>query len=221
MIDRIPLEPDRRSLLTIVGASFALAACGAASNLIGPPEAPQIYVLRPVVGDLSGPKVTWALAVDRPDAADNLDIARIAISRSANTQDYYANASWPDKLPNLVQSALVETLEKSGRIEQVAGDTAGVRTDYLLQTEIRQFEARYDQPDGAPTVVVRIAARLIARDRHTIVARTVSTREIAATQNSIDAAVVAFNAALGDVIAQIAGWTLNASPLPVERKPRR
>jgi cholesterol transport system auxiliary component len=219
MSNRILLNPSRRSLLAIAGASFALSACDV-SKLIGPPDALQIYVLRPTLGELGGPKVAWALAVDRPEAADNLDISRIAISRSANTQDYFANAAWADKLPNLVQSAIVDAFEKSGRIDQVASDTEGVRTNYLLQTEIREFEARYDQPDGAPTVVVRIAARLVARDGHTIVARIVSERKTPATQNSIDAAVMAFDRALGDVTTQIANWALGAPP-PKESKARR
>ncbi len=111
-----------------------------------------------------------------------------------------------------MQSALVEGFEKSGRIDQIASDTEGVRTDYLLQIDIRAFEARYDQPDGAPTAVVRVAARLVSRDGHTIVARTVAEHETAAAQNSIDSAVDAFDRAFGDVATQLIGWTLGAAP---------
>jgi cholesterol transport system auxiliary component len=216
MSNRILVEPSRRSLLAIGGATLTLAACSL-QNVIGPPEAPQIYVLHATLPNLGGPKVAWALAVDRPETANNLDIERIAISRSANTQDYYANAVWTDKVPNLVQGALVEAFEKSGRIDQVTSDTGAVRTDYRLQTEIREFEARYNQPDGAPTAVVRIAARLVVRDRHAIVLTTVVERETPATQNSVDAAVNAFNRSSGEAIAQIVNWTLSAPSPKAER----
>lgn len=195
----------------VAAATLALSACGL-SNLIGPPEAPRMYVLRPTTGDVHGPRVSWALAVEGPDAASNLDSDRIAISRSANTEDYYANAAWPDKLPRVVQNALVQAFEKSGRIDQVADDTSSVHSDYILQTEIRSFEARYAQPDGAPTAVVTIAARLISRSDHSIVARTVLDEEAPASQNSVDAAVEAFDHALGDAATKLVNWTLAAAP---------
>jgi cholesterol transport system auxiliary component len=212
--------PSRRALLITSGASVLLAACG--GNLIGPPEAAPIYVLRPKLGNLAGPKVAWALAVDVPEAADNIDTRRIAISRSANTQDYFANSAWPDKLPNLVQGALIEAFEGSGRIDQVATDTQGVHTDYLLQSEVRDFEARYDKPDGAPTAVVKLAVALILRSDHTIAGHMVAAHETAATQNSIEASVEAFDRALGEVLSQVVTWALDvpATAVPKERTRR-
>lgn len=201
----------RHMVAVIAAATLALSACGV-DKLIGPPEAPQIYVLRPTPGGTQGPRVSWALAVDRPDAANDLDTDRIAISRSANTQDYYANATWPDKLPSVVQNLLVQSFEKSGRIDQVATDEAGVHTDNILQTDIRTFEAHYAQPDGVPTAVVAIAARLISRDNHSIVARTLVEEQAPATQNSVDAAVDAFNRALSSATTRLVNWTLTAVP---------
>jgi len=201
----------RHTVAVIAAATLALNACGI-DKLIGPPEAPQIYVLRPAAGDIQGPRVSWALGVDRPDAANDVDTDRIAISRSANTQDYYANASWPDKLPSVVQDLLVQAFEKSGRIDQVATDAAGVHTDYILQTDIRTFEAHYALPDGPPTGVVAIEARLISRNDHSIVARTLVEEQALATQNSVDAAVDAFDRALGNATTRLVNWTLGAVP---------
>ena len=201
----------RHMVAVIAAATLSLSACGV-DKLIGPPEAPQIYVLRLAAGDIQGPHVSWALAVDRPDAANDLDTDRITISRSANTQDYYANAVWPDKLPSVVQNLLVQSFEKSGRIDQVATYAAGVHTDYILQTDIRTFEAHYAQPDGVPTAVVAIQARLISRDDHSIVARTLVEEQAAATQNSVDAAVDAFDRALGNATTRLVNWTLAAVP---------
>jgi cholesterol transport system auxiliary component len=201
----------RHTVAVIAAATLALSACGV-DKLIGPPEAPQIYVLRPATGDLQGPRVSWALAVDNPNAANDFDTDRIAISRSANTRDYYANAVWPDKLPSVIQNLLVQAFEKSGRIDQVASDAAGLHTDYTLQTDIRTFEAHYAQPDGVPTAVVVIAASLISRDSHSIVARTLVEQQAPATQNSIDAAVDAFDRAFGNATTQLVNWTLASVP---------
>src|SRR5580692_9939622 len=94
------LKLDRR--LFLLGASaLALAGC---SNLVGPGEAAQIYVLKPAIpATAAGAPVPWALSLLIPSATDALDTQRIALTRGDTTLDYYANAVWPDRLPLLVQ----------------------------------------------------------------------------------------------------------------------
>ncbi len=43
--------------------------------------------------------VPWRLAVATPDAPASLDTARSALTRSATTMDYFANAAWNDRIP--------------------------------------------------------------------------------------------------------------------------
>src|SRR5262249_60912719 len=121
-------------------------------------------------------------------------------------------ASWPDKLPNVLHTALIDAFEKSGRIDQVASDTKGVRSDYLLQIDIRDFEARYADPEGAPTTVVALQARLVARHDRTIAGHLSVREESAAQQNTIGAAIDAFDRATGAAIAKIVSWALSAVP---------
>jgi len=208
MRSRHGIAMDRRLLLVLGSTSFALSACGV-DKLLGPPAAPQLYVLKPVMpASDPGPKVAWALAIDLPEAPQNLDSDRIAISRSANTQDYFANAAWPDQLPAMIQGSLVSAFEASGRIDQVVRDTEGVRTDYLLKIDVRDFEARYDQPDGAPTAVVAFQAILVDLKDRNLAAHLLVRKESAATQNSVDASVEAMDRALGAALADIVHWTL-------------
>src|SRR5579871_6257384 len=103
-----------RRLFLIGGSSLALAACGSLDKLIGPPDAPQIYALRPpAAAPQAGAKVSWALSIAKPDAADNLDSSRIALARGDTQFDYYANAVWPDHVTDLVQTALLAGFESS------------------------------------------------------------------------------------------------------------
>ncbi len=204
---------DRRALL-LGGVAIALAGCS--SNLIGPPEAAPFYKLEPALPAPSGgPRVGWSLAVTLPEANDAFDSNRIAISRSSQTLDYFADAVWPDRLTQLVQTSLVDALEKSGRIDQVSPDTAGLHANLLLQTQIVNFEARYDQPDAAPTAVVKIEARLVTNRNREIVSHLVASQEVQAGANTIPAAVDALDRAFGAVLGQIVGWVLSA---PVHRE---
>ena len=85
----------------------------------------------------------------------------------------------------------------------------------MLQTDLRDFEARYDVPDGIPTAVVNIEAKLITNPGRNIVAHFTAAKNVTATQNSVAAAVQALDAAFGAVCAQIVNWTLSA-PVPKE-----
>ena len=207
-----PSAMNRRSLLIFGATSMALSACSV-GKLFGPPDAPQLYVLKPAMpAPESSAKITWALAIDLPEATQNLDSDRIAISRSPNTQDYYGNAAWPDQLPEIIQGLVVSAFESNGRIEQVVRDTDGIRTDYLLKIDIRDFEARYDQPEGAPTAAIAFQVILVDRKDRSFAAHLSIKKESAATQNTVDAAIEAMDRALSAALADIVTWTLATLP---------
>ena len=204
----------RRALL-LGGAALALAGC---SDLIGPSSAPvQLYALKPSGGaPTAGPKVPWHLSVGMPTATDYLDRARVALIKPDTSVDYFADSQWTDHLPVLVQEALVEAFENSGRIDGVAAESDGFKADYVLQTDLRDFEARYDQADGIPTAVVRIEAKIAPTIGRSIASSLQSSHQVQATQNSVAAAVQAMDAALGQALAEIVNWALS-QPMPSKR----
>ncbi|MGD0190576.1 MAG: ABC-type transport auxiliary lipoprotein family protein [Rhizomicrobium sp.] len=195
-----------RRVLCVAGtSSLLLAGCG--GGLISPSQAPlQIYVLNPAVRRLDGPQISWQLAVGRPEVTESLQSERIALLRG-NTLDYFANAEWSDPTARLLQTLLVEAFETSGRISGVAAESAGVRADYSLETEVRNFEAHYVDENGAPDVVVAIVAKLL--DQKGNVLGTLESRHDArATQNTVSTVVTAFERATGDAVEEIAAWAL-------------
>ncbi|MEI9888902.1 MAG: ABC-type transport auxiliary lipoprotein family protein [Rhizomicrobium sp.] len=155
---------DRRAVLVAGVSSLALAAC---SGVIGPPEPAPLYLLAPSLPPAGGgPRAPWQLSVVLPEAADSIDTTRIVLVHQTGQMDYFADSSWQDRLSFLVQAALVEAFESSGRVTGVGRDTQGLKSDYLLLTDIRNFEARYAVDDTPPTVEVRLAVKLIgARSR--------------------------------------------------------
>ena len=202
----LPLLSRRLLLAGVPG--LALAGC---SGLLGPSEAPKLYVLRPkLAAAVAGAKVPWALSIAAPDANSGLDSERIAIVRPPASLDYYANAAWSDRLPALLQDALVDAFEASGRIDAISRDTDGAHADYILTVDVRDFEARYDQPDGVPTAVVRLGAKLLSALKRDIVARFDAAEEVPATLNSVDATVEALDTALASALTKIVAWALDA-----------
>ena len=204
---------DRRFLLLAGASAVALAAC---SNIVGPPEPPPLYVLRPPVPPAGGgARVGWQLSVVVPEAPDSLDTNRIVLQHPNQTMDYYADAEWPDRLSLLVQSALLDAFGATNRIAAVGRDTDGLKSDYLLETDIRDFEAIYETEDTAPSVVVRIDAKIVNAHTRAIVKSFNARSEVDAGANTVPSVVTAMNQALGEVMDKIVGWALT-TPDPVK-----
>jgi cholesterol transport system auxiliary component len=212
---------DRRHLLLAGGAAFVLAACATSGRQT------QIYVLRPdIPNNPPGNKVGWELAVGIPYAAGSLNSDRIALTRTSETLDFFADSAWTDQLPVMLQNALIESFEKSGRIKAVSRETAGLQADYVLETEVRDFAARYSSADAPPDVVVRIAAKIVKLPDRTIVSTHDFVQRSTASENRVPAVVSAFNAALTASLREIVEWTLNApsgtsAPASPARRRRR
>jgi cholesterol transport system auxiliary component len=189
---------------------LVLAGCGSLLEPSNPPL--QIFLLKPrleALGD--APKASWQLAVAAPEMAQMLDTHRIVLVRGA-TMDYYADAQWTDPASRLLQGLLVEAFKESGKIVGVGRDTGEVRADYILQTQVRDFEAQYQDENGAPTVVVSISAQLTAARTREVVASFETTKNVPAAQNSVPAVVDAFGAATRAALEDIARWALRTPP---------
>jgi len=201
---------DRR--LFLIGASaLGLSACS--GNLIGPPDAGPIYPLRPDFPPVPpGPQVNWSLAILRPDVPGGLDTDRIALLQPDHTMDYYAKATYPDRLPALVERALLEGFEASGRISAVAREEDALHADYNLLVEVRDCQAVYAVQDGIPSVVVTLNAKLATAHGRRIIGVTNVSRKGQASTNSTGAAVAALQGALGEAVTTIVGWTLATAP---------
>ncbi len=87
------------------------------------------------------------LLIDLPLSPAGLDTARIALTRSAVSIDYFADSEWTDRAPLLVQTALVQSFENSGAITAIDRESVGLRADFILKPEIRHFEAVYDSSE--------------------------------------------------------------------------
>ena len=159
------------------------------------------------------------MSITIPDAPASIDTIRIALNPTPSTLDYYADASWPDRAPVLIQSYLIEAFEFGDRVA-VARDTDGLMADYMLRTELREFQARYtgrtapltDQPVTPPEISVRLDARLVAVLERRVVESVSVVQRASARTNDLDGIVAAFDEALSAALAEIVNWTYAAAP---------
>jgi cholesterol transport system auxiliary component len=209
----------RKSIVVIAALLLAAAVpgCSAIPGL-GPP--PNIYQLAPkTTFRLDLPKVDWQLEVEEPLANGGLDTNRIALMTSPIEVKYFADSRWIDRVPKLMQTLLMESFENTGKIVGVGRESAGLRADYTLKSELRQFQAEFIENDKIPTIRVRLNVKLVTEPREDIVAFRNFENTTVAAGGDIQSVVLAFNEAINKVLRQVVEWTLTtAPPLPASHK---
>ena len=184
-----------------------LAACTGILPGQGPPA--DIYTLTPKSTFEPGlARVEWQLVVDEPHAMGAIDTTRIALAKSPTRMDYFASVRWSERAPQMVQTLLVESFENSGRIVSVGREAIGLRSDYNLRTDLREFQAEYYDLKAGPRIRVRINAKIVKQPRRAIIASRNFEQVVVANGTSVEAVVVAFDEALGKVLRQTVEWTL-------------
>lgn len=196
-----------RSLL----AAVVLTVLGACAVL--DPTAPNLYTLTPSGPvDPSVPRADWQLLVEPPVASAGIDTPRIAVTRDVTAIDYFADVSWADRAPILVQGLIIQSFENSGRIVAVGRDSVGLRADFVLKTDLRDFQAEFVTAGATfpERVRVRIAAKLVGMPRRTIEAGETFEAIVPVRGRTFPDVVSAFNEALDVVESGLVAWTLRA-----------
>src|SRR6185312_17064332 len=133
-----------------IALTLALAGCGLPEFGSGPP--PDLYTLSPkstFAPEL--PQVDWQLVVEQPSAAKGIDTDRIAIAPTSLEVKYFPSARWADRAPKMIQTLLLQSFENSKKIVSVGPQSLGLRSDFVLKTELREFQAEKNA-DGTTSV---------------------------------------------------------------------
>jgi cholesterol transport system auxiliary component len=200
-----PLRPSRR----LLAGAMALAFAGCSRLFVNPPPR-YIFRLTPAAtfpANLPRPRPRAQLLVFQPTAPAAIDRRRIALTRSALSLDYFADAEWADTVSAMVQTVLANSFENSRSITVISG-SLGLRPEFILATEIRHFEAQYGGSGGPPDVLVSIEAKLVAMPEHDVVAQALFERHVPAAGNDLPSIVSAFDAALRGVVTEIVIWSV-------------
>jgi len=200
-----------RAAAAALAVTATLAAC-AALQLPGQGPPADVYTLTPkstFAADL--PRVDWQLVVEEPQAAGGIDTQRIALGKSPTHLDYFASARWTERAPLMVQTLMVESFENTGRIVAVGREAVGLRSDFSLRTDLREFQAEYYDTQGLPRIRVRLNAKIVKQPRRAIIASKTFEQVVEAQGTDMSDVVAAFDDALGKVLKHAVEWTLRTA----------
>ena len=198
----------RRPRWRMLMSALVLAVAGCAGVLPGHGTPPKLFTLTPkstYADDL--PRASRQLVVEVPVTAESLNTLRIALRHDPLSLEYYRDVRWTERAPVMVQTLLIESFENSGKIVAVARKATDLRADYVLKTDLREFQAEYDGADP-PFAHVRVNAKLVKLPQRTIIAWYTAERRVRAEGNDVRQIIYAFDGALGGTLKAIVEWAL-------------
>jgi cholesterol transport system auxiliary component len=193
--------------IVLVGAITLLGGCAA----IGGPKT-EVKVYAPassVTVDPSWPALDWHLSIGTSAGNQMLDSSRIAVRPTPDRFQVYKGAAWADNAPELLQTALVEGFEDSGKLAAVGRFGSVTRGDAGLLVEVRAFETVYT--DGRPEAVIEVQVRLVKFRGGGTVGSKRFRHAIPGASPEIDDMVAAFGTAMSAITTDIVGWTLQVA----------
>ena len=179
----------------IICAALALAACS------GP--TPKTYDLSAPQGGFAARAGRGQIVIAEPAATQALDAERILIRPKSDEVAYLSGAQWADRLPKLVQTRLIQTFENARLLAHVGRPGDRLASDRTLDSEIRNFEIDVERGEA----VVAISVKIVDDRSGRIVAGELFQARVPASASGGEAAAVALDSALGQVMRAIVQWT--------------
>ena len=104
---------------------------------------------------------TGQLVIPEPTSLALLDTDKILLRYADGDRPGFAGAQWPDMLPKVVQSRVIQSFESAGYLRAIGRPPEGMTGDYTLLLDLRSFHVSVDP---TPTAVVEIASKIITPD---------------------------------------------------------
>ena len=202
------LSPRAALRLSLIALMMFLTSCVDPLSLVSG-EPPRLFDLTPKsTFDETLPEAPARLSVDVPTATAGLNTARIALKPTPTQFEYYAGARWVDVVPVMTQTLLLESLDTSEKIDVLGRGAYGLRADYGLLVNIREFQAEYSDVDDPPDVRIRFQARLVTMPRRTHVSSTSVVGLATAESRKLSDIINAFDLAFGRAAKDLVSWTI-------------
>lgn len=190
------LDPGTRATRGAAAALGALLAGGCASGAFESDQPhQQLYVLAGVPARAAETILPIDLSVAQPQVRPGLDTDRIAVLYPDRRLDYFAASRWGGPADAVVQSLLIESLRNGAGLRSVQGDVSTFAPEYVLQTEVTDFQAEYLGEGTTPQVHVQFIVTVGRFADRRPLASFVADARAPAESNNLRAVVAAFEKA--------------------------
>ncbi len=190
----------------------SLGGCAGLGTLQQAAKPNDLYLLTPKSTFSSSlPKVQKQIVVQEPTATAAVDTDQIAIQPTPLQVQYLPRARWVDRAPLIVQALLVESYENSNRVAAVGRSTVGLRADYIIVPDLREFQGIViAETENSKTVrvEVRMNIKIIDEFEDKIIASSSFQENVVAASDQTPDLVTAFDVALGKTMRDAVEWSV-------------
>lgn len=210
-------EPLRRMIASIDKFSGALARNSDSVDTIfaslerltgsGPKVVPRIFDL-PAAREFPGlsKRPDGQLQIAEPTTLGSHDSDKILVSSGAGEKPSLENAQWPDLLPKVIQSRIVQSFENAGYLRVIGRVPDGARAEAQLLIDIRSFQIA---TGPSATAEVELAATIVGSEGRIVEAR-VFRATVPVVTLAAPIAAQAIAEAFRKVATEIVLWTIAA-----------
>ncbi|NVO57760.1 membrane integrity-associated transporter subunit PqiC [Rhodobacteraceae bacterium B1Z28] len=200
----------RPFLMTLLVAS--LGGCAGLGTLKQAAKPNDLYLLSPKSTFSSSlPRIQKQIVVQEPTATAAVNTDQIAVQPTRLQVQYLPRARWVDRAPLIVQALLVESYENSGKVAAVGRSTVGLRADYVIVPDLREFQGIVvADTENAKTVriEVRMNIKIIDEFEDKIIASSSFQENVVAASDQTPDLVRAFDDALGKTMRDAVEWSI-------------
>jgi len=149
-------------LLALAAMTMLLAACSGVMDSKQP--ARQVYMLTPYSGSAAASPTQVTELSMTVSAVPGLDTDRVQALSSDARLNQYANARWPDHLPEVLTSVMKRSLMSTGRFSAVEKSTRASGDGWLLVLEVQQFYGIRNISGNTSAVIVEMTGSVECND---------------------------------------------------------
>ena len=150
-------------LPALAAMTMLLAACSGVMDSKQP--ARQSYMLAPYSGAADAASTAQVPELSMTvSAVPGLDTDRVQALSSDARLNQYANARWPDHLPEVLTSVMKRSLASTGRFSAVEESTRASGDGWLLQLEVQQFYGIRNASGDTSAVIVEMTGSIECND---------------------------------------------------------
>ncbi|MEZ0250600.1 MAG: ABC-type transport auxiliary lipoprotein family protein [Methylobacteriaceae bacterium] len=192
-----PASPGRAAR-----AAAGLAMLAALGGCGGSSVTPLTFDLAALPGQPRAGGTARSLVVSEPVGLQPMEADRIIVRERGGSLSFLGGGQWADRLPRLIQTRIIQSLENSGRLRSVSRPGDKVPSEYQLVSEIREF----DIDSGSGEAVVDLSAKLIAEGSGRVVNARVFTARVPVPKVDPQTAATGLDAALSQVLGDLVRW---------------
>ncbi|WP_050604266.1 ABC-type transport auxiliary lipoprotein family protein [Ruegeria sp. 6PALISEP08] len=201
-----------------------IGGCAGLGTLKQAAKPNDLYLLTPKSTFSSAlPRIQKQIVVEEPTATAAVNTDQIAIQPTPLQVQYLPRARWVDRAPLIVQTLLVESYENSGKVAAVGRSTVGLRADYVIAPDLREFQGIVVEDSEAGKKVrieVRMNIKVIDEYEDKIIASSSFQENVVAASDQTPDLVKAFDLALGRAMRDAVEWSIRRINTHVANNPR-